>query len=566
MKKILLLLSVILIAKLMNAQTWDGSASTDWNTAANWSTNTVPINTSSITIPGGVPNNPALPSNITLAGLTMNTAGVLNFNGFALTTGNLNLNNATLNNSSGVTDIVINCSGSTLQYASTTVNDNLTVNVSGTGIFYEGFPSANIHNGNTNFVLNGAGQFQSSYSAASTFNGDLTVTRTVAGTTTLFVNGHNGITGNFTYNNNAGGPTSINSSGVSPTLTAPVITGTINITVANGGAFTMRRIINNTGGGTINVATTYAIVTNDTLLVTAANFSGMATGNVDDFDRLQITGNFSISDLAGNSNDTYLRRSIMTGTTTVTANGTATFYEAYQVANIFNGNTSFVLNGTSDFQSSYNAASTFNGNLTVTRTVAGPTNLFVNGHNGITGNFSYSNNAGGLSSINSAGASPAAVAPSITGTVNITVANGGPFTMRRIINNTAGGSINVVTTYALVTNDTLLVTAANFSGMATGNVDDFDRLQITGNFSISDLAGNSNDTYLRRSIITGTTTVTSNGTATFYEAYQGANIFNGNTSFVLNGTADFQSSYNAASTFNGNLTVTRTIAGPTNLL
>ncbi len=364
MKKILLLLSVILIAKLMNAQTWDGSASTDWNTAANWSTNTVPISTSSIIIPGGVPNNPALPSNITLAGLTMNTAGVLNFNGFALTTGNLNLNNATLNNSSGVTDIVINCSGSTLQYASTTVNDNLTVNVSGTGIFYEGFPAANVHNGNTNFVLNGAGEFQSSYSGASTFNGNLTVTRTVAGTTTLFVNGHNGITGNFTYNNNAGGITSINSSGVSPAAVAPSITGTVNITVANGGPFTMRRIINNTAGGTINVVTTYALVTHDTLMVTDATFSGMATGNIDDFDRLQITGNLTVSDLAANSNSFYYRGSVVNGNTSFTVNSGVILYEAYQRSNVYNGNATFVRNG-GGIEINYDTDTRFNGNLTL---------------------------------------------------------------------------------------------------------------------------------------------------------------------------------------------------------
>lgn len=44
MKKILLLLLAVLFTYLLHAQTWDDSASTDWNTAANWS---IDINTGS---------------------------------------------------------------------------------------------------------------------------------------------------------------------------------------------------------------------------------------------------------------------------------------------------------------------------------------------------------------------------------------------------------------------------------------------------------------------------------------------------------------------------------------
>ena len=41
-----------------NAQNWNGSSSTDWNTAANWSSNTVPLNTGNVNIPSAPANQP----------------------------------------------------------------------------------------------------------------------------------------------------------------------------------------------------------------------------------------------------------------------------------------------------------------------------------------------------------------------------------------------------------------------------------------------------------------------------------------------------------------------------
>ena len=42
------------------ALTWNGSAGTDWATAANWTPNRVPTNADDVTIPGGTPNQPAV--------------------------------------------------------------------------------------------------------------------------------------------------------------------------------------------------------------------------------------------------------------------------------------------------------------------------------------------------------------------------------------------------------------------------------------------------------------------------------------------------------------------------
>ncbi len=68
--------------------TWDGSSSTNWNTAANWSTNTVPIATSNVIIPN-VANDPVISgastiNNVDLAAgatLTVAGSGTLTLNG-----------------------------------------------------------------------------------------------------------------------------------------------------------------------------------------------------------------------------------------------------------------------------------------------------------------------------------------------------------------------------------------------------------------------------------------------------------------------------------------------------
>ena len=51
--------------------TWNGSAGTDWNTAANWTPNTVPSAGSSIIIPSGLTNYPVTPSTLTMGSLTV---------------------------------------------------------------------------------------------------------------------------------------------------------------------------------------------------------------------------------------------------------------------------------------------------------------------------------------------------------------------------------------------------------------------------------------------------------------------------------------------------------------
>jgi hypothetical protein len=80
-RKLLNLFSVITLSLFSGnligqTNTWDGSSSTSWNTAANWSLGTVPVATDDVVIPGGLTNYPVI-SGITAltANLTINVGG-----------------------------------------------------------------------------------------------------------------------------------------------------------------------------------------------------------------------------------------------------------------------------------------------------------------------------------------------------------------------------------------------------------------------------------------------------------------------------------------------------------
>ncbi|MDP2930347.1 MAG: SdrD B-like domain-containing protein [bacterium] len=76
--------------------TWDGSSSTNWDTAANWDLGVVPRSTDTVVI-ADVTNDPLLDQARTVGALTINSGGVLSLNGFALTVTNALTNNGTLN-------------------------------------------------------------------------------------------------------------------------------------------------------------------------------------------------------------------------------------------------------------------------------------------------------------------------------------------------------------------------------------------------------------------------------------------------------------------------------------
>jgi hypothetical protein len=64
---------------------WDGSASTDWNTGANWVGDLVPVAADSVQVPFGVPNYPALAGATAIGGVDVADQATLSLGAFDLT-------------------------------------------------------------------------------------------------------------------------------------------------------------------------------------------------------------------------------------------------------------------------------------------------------------------------------------------------------------------------------------------------------------------------------------------------------------------------------------------------
>jgi hypothetical protein len=79
-----LLLALGLMTTPASAQatlTWNGSASTAWATAANWTPNAVPGASDTVLIPGGTPNAPSITANTTIANLSVQNGATLRVHG-----------------------------------------------------------------------------------------------------------------------------------------------------------------------------------------------------------------------------------------------------------------------------------------------------------------------------------------------------------------------------------------------------------------------------------------------------------------------------------------------------
>jgi hypothetical protein len=92
MKQYSFLLGVLLSVGILTmnmtlaaTRTWDGSNSTNWSTAANWAENAVPVAGDAVTIPGGMPNQPAITASSSCASLAVNSGATLTLGAFAFT-------------------------------------------------------------------------------------------------------------------------------------------------------------------------------------------------------------------------------------------------------------------------------------------------------------------------------------------------------------------------------------------------------------------------------------------------------------------------------------------------
>jgi hypothetical protein len=77
----------VLVPVSGTVRSWDGSASTDWDTGANWVGDLVPAAVDSVLVPFGVPNYPALAGSTAIGGVDVADLATLSLGAFDLTAG-----------------------------------------------------------------------------------------------------------------------------------------------------------------------------------------------------------------------------------------------------------------------------------------------------------------------------------------------------------------------------------------------------------------------------------------------------------------------------------------------
>ncbi len=372
MKRLLPLLWLIGTVISMEAQTWTGNISSNWNTNQNWSPASIPLSGSNVVIPGTISGThwPVLPGDLTINSINMGAGSRIDFAGHSLTLqGNSayqNIIGAILNNSVPANQIVINMQGGdggwTRVFRGNTINGNIEFNISGPANFQEADvgSSGNQYNGNVTFNIATDATVYLCYASKSVFGGHLTISRTGAGYTSAF-NAGAGIAGNFSFVNLAGGEAFFGN-----VANRTTIGGTINMQVDYPALsnFKVHRLINQTSGGTLQIQNTAGFeMLNDTLLLAQLSVTGYREGYGIMYNN-KINGNIIIADHATNANGwtTLMRSNVFTGNTSVTINGINTFLEADipGSGNVFNGNTSFVSNQSAILYISNGDKSTYN--------------------------------------------------------------------------------------------------------------------------------------------------------------------------------------------------------------
>ncbi|TPG65992.1 DUF4394 domain-containing protein [Hymenobacter nivis] len=116
--------------------TWNGSASTDWGTAANWTPNRVPTNADDVTIPGGTPNQPAVSGSQAARFVVLASGASLTSNdGSTLTVGgNFTNNGGTLAGAGTGTITLAGTAAQVIGGTGTSAFQNLTVGTAATSL------------------------------------------------------------------------------------------------------------------------------------------------------------------------------------------------------------------------------------------------------------------------------------------------------------------------------------------------------------------------------------------------------------------------------------------------
>ena len=352
------------------AQTWNGSVSTAWNTAANWTPATIPGAGNDVTINNAAaPNQPILPSNLTIRDLIMSD-GALDLATFTLTiTRNANITGGTISEGTlSINDIN--------NIENTVFNGNMTITKTGGNV--DDLQGGNTFNGPTIINNNDNDRLRLANTNGDTFNSTVTFNKNSTGQFQIAFNGSNTFNATVTVNNSSASSNLSFGAGVGTSL---LTTGGLTTTNFNVGTL----IINNfsqvtaSANGIFNPAT--FTVSN---VVFLGNFQVTTTGAIT-FNNTNFFNGTNVFTAAGQINmpNGNNRFSAVSGSTTITRNGgggvtwgagnrfgnlTLTDNSTGQLTmnggNIFNGNTVIINESNNNIRLGELVGDTFNGPVT----------------------------------------------------------------------------------------------------------------------------------------------------------------------------------------------------------
>lgn len=599
MKKILLF-SILFVAtfSLGFAQTtWNGSVSSDWNTAANWTPANVPnANNEDALINGAGTFQPVMTSNISIRDISV-TGGSLGLAGFTLTSsrngiftgGSINNGNLVINDFNNLSNMVFN---GTMTLTKSAGND-------------DDLQGGNIFNGPTTITNSDGNRLRFAQTNGDTFNALLTVNKNNTGNIEMAYNGTNSINSIIINNTNTGGQMNFGvgggtsslvtggliTTGFVGTLVINNMTQTLNVanspfnittfTVANStflgnfqvttsgnmtftGANTFQG--NNTfiSGGQITMAAggnTFSLSSNATT-ITRNGGGGITWGPGNTFGNLTLTNNGGQLVMNGGN--------IFNGNTLMINESNNNIRLAEVVGDTFNGPVIFQNNGTAFFDISRRGTNIFEDQVTINNTDAtgeirigefGGTSELRNGGlvttdfivcnileinnftqltNAPNGNFnavtftSADNNFLGDFSVTTSGNMTFTNANSFEG--NNSFISAGQITM------TAGGN-----TFSSPVNATTIIRNGG-AGITWGQGNNFGNLTLTNN-SINNLTMQGGNTF------SGNTLITNNSNSVLRLANTLGDNFLGTSNFIANGTNTFDIAYNGNSTFADQITI-----------
>lgn len=405
--KLLLFLSLLTSAHSIaqTSYTWNGSVSTAWNTAANWTPSGVPAAADHITIVTGS-NNCILNAAATVTNITI-TSGTLNLGGFTLTAqgngvftagtvsnGTLTINastsaTATLTNTAFTTAILNVTTGAITINGGTygrpvTMNQTGAVQTSGTGNATFSSSLSVTNSGSNNFRINGN----------CTFNGAVTYINSGSGYLLPELNTGNTYNSTVTLNNTSSsgnlrmcyqGTTNFNGNiTVSNTSTGTVIFGEQATAIANlnsgftitvgGAGFTDGRLTLYRFRQLGTTAQTLALTgTSAIQLLTGCIFNGPLTVTTPTFYLSQATYNGAVTfNKTGSTNDATSGGNIFNNTLTVNHTGSGYWSFGNGSADVYNGDVYANNTGTERIIFAHNSpANQFNGNVYVSQSGTG---------------------------------------------------------------------------------------------------------------------------------------------------------------------------------------------------